>query len=57
MKKEETANRFLLSVTQDEARPWSTRKQAINAVGFYFKSVCGLKDPVLKGLKGRSSEG
>lgn len=55
MKKEETANRFLLSVTQDEACPWPTRKQAINAVVFYFRHVCGLKDPVLKGLKGRDS--
>ncbi len=51
MKKEETANRFLLSVTQDEGRPWSTRKQAINAVVFFFSNVCGLKEPVLKGLK------
>lgn len=57
MKQEETANRFLLPVTQDEARPWPTRKQAINAVVFYFRAVCGLEEPVFTGLGGRSSEG
>lgn len=57
MKKEETANRFLVSVTQDKGRPWSTRKQAINAVVFYFRNVCGLNEPVFTGLGGRSSEG
>lgn len=53
MKQVETANRFLLPVTQDEARPRSTRKQAINAVGFYFRAVCGWEDPVIKRLKDR----
>ena len=51
MKKEETANRFLHSVTQDGGCALSTRKQAINAVVFFFRSVCGLKDPVLKRLR------
>jgi len=47
MKREETANRFLHSVMEDEGGAYSTRKQALNAVVFFFRHVCVLKDPVL----------
>jgi len=47
MKREETASRFLHSVVQDEGCAYTTRKQALNAVVFFFRHVCGLKDPVL----------
>jgi len=47
MKREETANRFLHAVMQDEGCAYSTRKQALNAVVFFFRHVCGLEDPVL----------
>ena len=42
----ETATRFLTSVVEDEDCAYSTQKQALNAVAFFFKQVCGVADPV-----------
>jgi len=42
---EETATRFLTSVVEDEDCAYSTQKQALNAVAFFFKQVCGIEDP------------
>ena len=42
----ETATRFLTSVVHDEDCAYSTQKQALNAVAFFFKHVLGVEDPV-----------
>jgi integrase len=42
----ETASRFLASVVEDEDCAYSTQKQALNAVAFFFKHVCGVEEPV-----------
>jgi integron integrase len=42
----ETATRFLTSVVDDEDCAYSTQKQALNAVAFFFKYVCGVEEPV-----------
>ena len=42
----ETATRFLTSVVADEDCAYSTQKQALNALAFFFKHVCGMEDPV-----------
>ena len=42
----ETATRFLTSVVAEEDCAYSTQKQALNAVAFFFKYVCGVEDPV-----------
>ena len=42
----ETASRFLTSVVHDEDCAYSTQKQALNAVAFFFKYVCGVEEPV-----------
>jgi integron integrase len=42
----ETASRFLASVVNDEDCAYSTQKQALNAVAFFFKYVCGVEEPV-----------
>ncbi|MEC5128303.1 integron integrase [Verrucomicrobiales bacterium BCK34] len=42
----ETATRFLASVVDDEDCAYSTQKQALNALAFFFKHVCGVEDPV-----------
>ena len=42
----ETATRFLTSVVDDEDCAYSTQKQALNALAFFFKNVCGVEDPV-----------
>ena len=42
----ETATRFLTSVVEDEDCAYSTQKQALNALAFFFKRVCGVEDPV-----------
>lgn len=56
MRKEETANRFLNSVTQDEGCSMSTRKQAFNAMVFFFRNIYGLEDPDFdERFSGRSS--
>lgn len=46
--REETATRFLTSVVEDEDCAYSTQKQALNAVAFFFKYVCSVEDPVFK---------
>ncbi len=42
------ASRFLESVVADEDCAYSTQKQALNAVAFFFKHVCGVEDPVFE---------
>ncbi|MDF1852264.1 MAG: integron integrase [Verrucomicrobiales bacterium] len=42
----ETATRFLASVVDDEDCAYSTQKQALNALAFFFKHVCGVEEPV-----------
>lgn len=42
----ETATRFLISVVDDEDCAYSTQKQALNALAFFFKMVCGVESPV-----------
>jgi site-specific recombinase XerD len=42
----ETATRFLTSVVEDEDCAYSTQKQALNAVAFFFKYVCGVENPI-----------
>jgi site-specific recombinase XerD len=44
----ETASRFLTSVVNDEDCAYSTQKQALNAVAFFFKHVCGVEEPVFQ---------
>ena len=44
----ETASRFLGSVVNDEDCAYSTQKQALNAVAFFFKQVCGVEEPVFQ---------
>ena len=46
MLKVETASRFLASVVNDEDCAYATQKQALNAVAFFFKQVCGVAEPV-----------
>jgi integron integrase len=42
----ESATRFLGSVVLDEDCAYSTQKQALNALAFFFKHVLGVEDPV-----------
>jgi integron integrase len=42
----ETATRFLTAVVDDEDCAYTTQKQALNALAFFFKRVCGIEDPV-----------
>lgn len=42
----ETASLFLESVVKDEDCAYSTQKQALNALAFFFKYVCGVENPV-----------
>ena len=44
----ETASRFLTSIVEDEDCAYSTQKQALNAVAFFFKYVCGVEEPVFQ---------
>lgn len=44
--KVETATRFLTSVVRDEDCSYSTQKQALNALAFFFKYVLDIADPV-----------
>jgi integron integrase len=44
----ETASEFLQSVVSDEECAYSTQKQALNALAFFFKRVCDIDDPVFK---------
>lgn len=50
----ETATRFLGSVVADEDCAYSTQKQALNALAFFFKQVCGVEEPVF-GVKLRKT--
>ncbi len=43
---EKMATRFLTSLVDDEDCAYSTQKQALNAVAFFFKHVCGIEKPV-----------
>lgn len=43
-----TATRFLTSVVDDEDCAYATQKQALNALAFFFKQVCGVEDPVFE---------
>ena len=42
----DTATRFLTSVVADEDCAYSTQKQALNALAFFFKQVLGIEEPV-----------
>jgi integron integrase len=42
----EVATRFLTSIVDDEECAYSTQKQALNALAFFFKHVCGVEKPV-----------
>lgn len=44
----ETASGFLASVVDDEDCAYSTQKQALNALAFFFKHVCGVEEPVFQ---------
>ena len=44
--REETATRFLTSVVDDEDCAYSTQKQALNALAFFFKHVLSRQEPV-----------
>lgn len=44
--KVETATRFLTYVVEDEDCAYSTQKQALNALAFFFKYVLDIGDPV-----------
>jgi integron integrase len=51
----ETATAFLESVVAQEECAYSTQKQALNALAFFFKRVCGFEDPVF-GVKLRKTD-
>jgi site-specific recombinase XerD len=51
----ETATRFLTSVVVDEDCAYSTQKQALNAVAFFFKYVLDVAEPVF-GVKLKKTE-
>lgn len=42
----ETATQFLGAVVAEEDCAYSTQKQALNALAFFFKQVCGVEEPV-----------
>jgi integron integrase len=43
-----TASLFLTAVVEDEDCAYSTQKQALNALAFFFKNVCGVEEPVFQ---------
>jgi len=45
---EEMATLFLTSLVHDEECAYSTQKQALNAMAFFFKQVCGVKNPIFE---------
>tara|TARA_R110002167_G_scaffold198891_5_gene402060 strand:- start:97 stop:1377 length:1281 start_codon:yes stop_codon:yes gene_type:complete len=55
MIKVETATVFLQSIVSEEECAYSTQKQALNALAFFFKQVCGVEDPRF-GVKLRKTE-
>jgi integrase len=44
----ETATRFLGAVVAEEDCAYSTQKQALNALAFFFKHVCRVEEPVFE---------
>ncbi|MCP5557830.1 MAG: tyrosine-type recombinase/integrase [Verrucomicrobiaceae bacterium] len=52
--REETATQFLEAVVAEEDCAYSTQKQALNALAFFFKHVCGVAEPVF-GVKLRKT--
>lgn len=44
----ETASRFLTAVVEDEDCAYSTQKQGLNALAFFFKQVCGVEEPAFQ---------
>lgn len=44
----ETASRFLTAIVEDEDCAYSTQKQALNALAFFFKQVLGVEEPVFQ---------
>ena len=52
---EGTAMAFLVSVVEDKECAYSTQKQALNALAFFFKHVCGIEAPNF-GVKLRKTE-
>jgi integron integrase len=50
-----TATAFLTAVVEDEDCAYSTQKQALNALAFFFKQVLGIEDPVF-GVKLRKTD-
>lgn len=50
----ETATQFLGAVVAEEDCAYSTQKQALNALAFFFKHVCGVEEPVF-GVKLRKT--
>ena len=50
-----SATAFLESIVKQEECAYSTQKQALNALAFFFKQVCGVEDPVF-GVKLRKTE-
>lgn len=55
MTRVETATAFLQAVVADEECAYSTQKQALNALAFFFKHVCQVEKPVF-GIKLRKTE-
>lgn len=51
----ETATAFLQSIVTDEECEYSTQKQALNALAFFFKRVCGIEEPVF-GVKFKKTQ-
>ena len=45
---------FLQSIVADEECAYSTQKQALNALAYFFKQVCGIEEPVF-GVKLRKT--
>ena len=42
----QTGTEFLQSIVAQEDCAYSTQRQALNALAFHFKQVCGMEDPV-----------
>jgi len=50
----EMATAFLQSIVTDEEVAYATQKQALNALAYFFRHVCGIEDPVF-GVKLRKT--
>ena len=53
--KVETGTAFLQSIVADEECAYSTQKQALNALAFFFRRICGMENPRF-GVKLRKTE-